>query len=81
MNKLVNQCNNTYHRTSGKKPVNVDHSALTENIESSDKAPKFKDGDRVRISKYKNIFSKGYIKNRSREIFAIDSVLETNPLT
>ena len=31
--------------------------------------------------KYKNIFSKGYTKNWSREIFIIDSVLKTNPWT
>ena len=34
---------------------------------------------RVRITNYKNIFSKGYTENWSREIFIIDSVLKTNP--
>ena len=42
---------------------------------------KFKVNDRVRITKYKNIFSKGYTENWSREIFIIDSVLKTNPWT
>ena len=37
--------------------------------------------DRVRITKYKNIFSKSYTKDWSREIFIIDSVLKTNPRT
>ena len=37
--------------------------------------------DRVRIAKYKNIFSKDYTENWSREIFIIDSVLRTNPCT
>ena len=37
--------------------------------------------DRVRITKYKNIFSKGYTENWSREIFIINSVLKTNPWT
>ena len=45
------------------------------------KAPKFKVNDRVRITKYKNIFSKDYTKNWSREIFVIDSVLKTNAWT
>ena len=45
------------------------------------KALKFKVNDRVRINKYKNIFSKGYAENWSREIFIIDSVLKTNPWT
>ena len=37
--------------------------------------------DRIRITKYKNIVSKGYTENWSREIFIIDSVLKTNPWT
>ena len=45
------------------------------------KAPTFKVNDRVRITKYKNIFSRGYIENWSREIFIIDSVLKTYPWT
>ena len=80
LNKLVDQCNNTYHHSTGKKPINADYSALTEKIETNPKAPKFK--DRVRITKYKNIFSsKGYSQNWSREMFIIDSVLKTNPWT
>ena len=47
----------------GKKPVDADYSALTEKTETNAKAPKFKNGDRVRITKYKNIFSKVYTKN------------------
>ena len=54
---------------------------MNETIETNPKAPKFKSDDRVRITKYKNIFSKGYTKNWSREIFIIDSVLKTNPWT
>ena len=45
------------------------------------RVPKFKVADRVRITKYTNIFSKGYTKNWSREIFVIDFVLKTNPWT
>ena len=50
-----------------KKPVDANCSALTEEIET--KALKFKVGDRVRITKYKNIISRGFTKNWSREIF------------
>ena len=81
LNKLVDQYNNTYHHFINKKPINADYSVLTENIESNPKAPKFKVKDRVRITKYKNIFSKGYTENWSREIFIIYSVLKTNPWT
>ena len=54
---------------------------MTENVETNLKAPKFKVNDRVKITKYKNIFSNGYAVNWSREIFIIDSVLKTNPWT
>ena len=54
---------------------------MTENIEKNPKAPKFKVNGRVRITKYKNISSKGHTKNWSKEIFIIDSVLKTNPWT
>ena len=79
LNKLVNQYNNTYYHSNGKKAINIDYSALTEKIETNSKTPKFKVYDRVTITKYNNIFSKGYIENWSREIFIDDSVLKTNP--
>ena len=60
MNKLVDQYNNTYFYSIDEKPINADYSALTETIENNPKTPKFKVNDRVRITKYKKIFSKGY---------------------
>ena len=78
LNKLVDQYN---HCSIGKKPVDTDYSALFEEIETNPKAPTFKVGDRVRITRYKTIFGKGYTKHWSTEIFVIDSVLKTNPLT
>ena len=81
LNKLVDQYNNTDHHSIRKKAINANYSASTENIESNFKAPKFKLNDRVRTTKYKNIFSKGYTEKWSREIFIIDSALKTNPWT
>ena len=81
MNKLLDQYSNTYHGSIGKKPINADYFALTKDIESIHKAPKFKSGDRASITNYKNIFNKGYTENWSGEIFAINSILETSPLT
>ena len=79
LDKLVDQYNKTYHHSINKKtPINVNYSALTEKIETNPKAPKFKVKDRVRITKVKNIFSKAYTENWSRDIFTIDSVLDTN---
>ena len=54
---------------------------MTERIKKNSKAPKLKVNVRVRITKYKNIFSKGYTQNWSREIIIIDFVLKTNPWT
>ena len=56
----MDQYNNTYHHSINKKPINANYSALTEKIETNRKLPKFKVNDRVRITKYKNVFSKGY---------------------
>ena len=73
LNKLVDLNNNTYHHSVNKNPIDADYSALTENIETNVTASKFKVNDRVRITKHKNIFSKGYTKTWSREIFIIVS--------
>ena len=54
---------------------------MIEKIETNPKPPIFKVNDRVRITKYKNIFSKGYTKTWSREIFVIDSVFKSSPWT
>ena len=48
-----------------KKPIDDYYSALTEEIETDLKALKLKVADRVRITKYKNIFSKCYNKKWS----------------
>ena len=45
----------------------------------NDKDPKFKIGDHVRISKYKNVFAKGYTPNWSAEIFVIKGIKNTVP--
>ena len=64
------------------KPVDVkDNTYIDFKKEVNDKDPKFKVGDHVRISKYKNIFSKGYTPNWSEEIFVIEEVKNTVPWT
>ena len=80
LNKLVDQYNDTYHHSINKKPINADYSALTKKIETKYKAPRFQVNNRVKIIKYKNIFSKGYTENLLRQIFFIDSVLKTSPV-
>ena len=44
--------------------------------------PKFKVGDKVRISKYKRkIFVEGYTPNWTEEIFLVDKIQSTYPIT
>ena len=70
LDDIVNEYNNTYHRTIKMKPVDVkDNTYIDFKKEVNDKDPKFKVGDHVRISKYKNIFVKGYTPNWSEEVF------------
>ena len=80
LNKLVDQYNNTYHHSIREKSINADYSVLTEKIDTNPKAPKCRVNDRVRITKYKNIFNKGHTENWSRGIFVIESVLKSNRL-
>ena len=51
------------------------------NVESNEKDPKFKLGNPVRISKYKNIFAKGYVLNWSEKVFVISKIKKTVPWT
>ena len=61
LDDIVNKYNNTVHRTIKIKPTDVKSDSYTEyNEDSNVTKPKFKFGDYVRISKYKNIFAKGY---------------------
>jgi len=52
------------------------------NTEPRMKFPQFKEGDKVRISKYKRkVFDKGYTPNWIEEVFTIDKIQYTNPIT
>ena len=64
------------------KPIEVKDNTFIDSIkEVNDKNPKFKVRDHVRISKYKNIFAKGYTPNWSEEVFMIKEVKNTVPWT
>ena len=80
LDDIVNEYNNTYHRTIKMKSVDVkDNTYIDFEKEANNKDPKFKVRDHVRISKYKNIFAKGYTSNWSEEIFVIKKVKNTVP--
>lgn len=89
---LVKRYNNTKHRTIKMKPSSVRGKQIEkhllhnvyckrENVLSNRKPPKYQVGDFVRISKYKADFTKGYRPSWSTEIFKIDQVRKTIPVT
>ena len=64
------------------KPIDVTDDSYAEyNAYFNKKDPKFKVGDHVRVSKYKNIFAKGYVPNWSEEVFVVSKVKNTVPWT
>ena len=79
---IVKEYNNTYHTSIKMKPVDVKNNTYIDfEKEVNDKDPKFKVGDYVRISKYKNIFAKVYMPNWSEEVFIISKIKNTVPWT
>ena len=82
LDDVVNEYNNTKHRTTKMKPTDVkDNTYIDFGKEINDNDRKFKVGDHVRISKYKNIFAKGYIPNLSEEVYVIKKLKNTAPWT
>ena len=82
LDDIVSEYNNTYHRTIKIKPTDVTdntHGDFTKDV--NDKDLKFKVGDHVRISKYKNIFPKGYTPNWSEEVFVVSKIKNAVPWT
>ena len=77
LDDIVNKYNNTVHRSIKMKPIDVTSDSYAEyNEDSNVTKPKFKVGDHVRISKYKNIFAKGYTQNWS-EVFVVSKIKNT----
>ena len=63
------------------EPIKVKNNTYSNHIKEVNEWTKFKVGDHVRISIYKNIFAKGYTPNWSEELFAIKEVKNTIPWT
>jgi len=89
LDKLVEGYNSSFHRTIKMKPVDVNKSnenQVWNNIYFSEKINsrkgKFKEGDLVRINKYKRkLFDKGYLPAWTEEIFRVSNVHNTSPIT
>ena len=87
---LIDKYNNTKHRTIGCTPlvarqpssyVQVFENLFKKSEERKVKSPQFHVGDRVRISKKKKTFEKGFTPNWTEEIFIIEEVKDTKPPT
>ena len=80
LDDIVNEYNNTYHRTIKMKPIDVKNNTyINIDKEINDKDSKFIVGDRVKISKYKNTFAKGYTPNWPEEVFVIKQIINIVP--
>ena len=78
LDDIVKEYNNKYNTSIKMKPVNVKGNTYIDfKKEINDKNPKCKVGDYVRISKYKNIFAKGYMPNWSEDIFVVSKIKNT----
>ena len=81
LDDIVNEYNNTYRNIKMKRVDVKDNAYIDSSKEVNAKDHKFKAGDHLRISKYKNTFAKWYIPNWSEEIFVIKKVKNTVPWT
>ena len=78
LDDILNEYNHTYRRTIKMKSVDVkDNTYIEFSKKVNGKDPKFKVGDRVRISKQKNIFAKRNTPNSSEEVFVITKFKNT----
>ena len=77
LDDVVNEYNNAKHNTIKMKPKDVENNKRVYIDKHNEKDSRFKVGDRVRISKFKNIFAKGYIPNWSKKIFIVDKINDT----
>jgi len=84
--KVILEYNNSVHRSikctpneAQLKPKIIKINAVQ--LKTRLKKHKFKVGDKVRISKYKHNFNKGYTPNWTTEVFTIYKILNTDPIT
>ena len=78
----MNKYNNKYHKIIFKKPVDLNPTMHVDfNKENYKEGPKFRVGDNIRTSKYRNIFAKGYVPNWPDEVFVVTKVQNTVPWT
>ena len=89
LDDVVNKYNNTKHSTIKMKPIDIGDTTKSSCLERNNKRvyidehnekdSRFKVDDKVRVSRYKNIFAKGYTPNWSKEIIIVDKINDTVP--
>ena len=78
LDDVVKKYNNTVHSSIKMKPKDVTSNSFVEYSEKTNKkSPNFKIGDPVRVSQYKNVFTKGYTPNWSEKVFVVNKVQNT----
>lgn len=86
---FVHSYNHSYHRTIGRTPASVKHEDVDEirtrmygdDAAAAPPPSKLKVNDKVRISKTRRVFDKGYRANWTGEIFTVVEVIRTTPTT
>ena len=84
LDKLLDDYNNTKHSSIKMTPTEASKKVNEKEDEIYMKPgkPKFSIGDKVRISKYKRkVFDKGYTPNWTEEVFVVDKINLTKPVT
>ena len=71
---IVTSYNNSKHRMIKMKPVDVTNEFREKRNKKLEAKDDIKVGDKVRISKVKSVFAKGYLANWTEEIFTVDSI-------
>ena len=88
--ELVEDYNNTVHSSTKLTPTDASkeenelkvwRNLYPDRYKTSRLNPKFSVGDKVRITKKKEVFEKGYTTRWTEEIFTIKEIRETNPIT
>ena len=90
LDTLLHKYNNKFHTTIGMTPVKAslkeNEMKVLQNIDDKTRPiplrkPALKVGDKVRISRMKAVFEKGYLPNWSEELYIVDKVQRTSPVT
>ena len=82
INSALDKYNNRVHTTTRMTPFEASNKPIDPpTFVNKPKQPKFQVGDYVRVPDKRNIYSKGYTTNWNRELFKIQKIIPTNPIT